>query len=338
MKAILLVAPAWVGDLVMSQPLLRRLRERHPGATLDVFAAPALLPLVQRLPEVRQGIPHSLRHGELGLAARWRLARSLRQRRYDQAIVLPNSFKSAWAPFLAGIPQRTGYLGEARWGLLNDIRRLDKQRLPLMVERFAALAEPAGTAWPRPLPPPRLRVDPQTVRATLERLGLYPTRPTAVLCPGAEYGPAKRWPAAYFGDLARHLSETGHDVWVVGGSADSSLGETIRAQAGEHCFNLCGRTDLGEAVDVISTARLVVSNDSGLMHVAAALDRPLLALFGSSSPGFTPPLSPRARVIRLELPCSPCFQRECPLGHFRCMKDLTPQHVLAHITPEFARP
>ncbi|HEX6829132.1 MAG TPA: lipopolysaccharide heptosyltransferase II, partial [Burkholderiales bacterium] len=226
---------------------------------------------------------------------------------------------------------RTGFVGEMRRGILNDARHLDRQRYPLMVERFALLAEPRNTPLQRPLPRPSLHVSEERRRQTLSRLGLPAGEPLAVLCPGAEYGPAKRWPAEYYAALAGRLADRGHTVWAVGSPKDAEVGAEIERLAAGRCLNLCGRTSLADVIDILAGAALVVTNDSGLMHIAAALDRPMLALYGSSSPGFTPPLSERAQVLRLDLPCSPCFQRECPLGHFDCMRRLTPDQVLARI-------
>lgn len=328
---MLVIAPSWVGDAVMTQPLFQRLRQHHPGLALDVLAPPWTAPVFRHMPEVREVLDNPFRHGELKLAARYRLGRQLRGRGYRQAIVLPNSLKSALVPFFAGIPRRTGFVGEWRRGLLNDARPLDRAALPLMVERFAQLAEPAGTPLPRPLPRPALAVAEDERRALLDRLGLHPAGPVAVFCVGAEYGPAKRWPPEHFGRLAGMLAEAGYAVWLAGSPKDREIGEEAARQSGGAALNLCGRTDLGQALALLSAASLVVSNDSGLMHVAAALERPLIALYGSSSPGFTPPLSDRARVVSLNLSCSPCFKRECPLGHFRCMRDLAPEQVWREI-------
>ncbi|MDB5811644.1 MAG: waaF [Betaproteobacteria bacterium] len=335
MKSLLVVAPAWVGDAVLAQPLFARLHERQPDLALDVLAPPWTHPLFYRMPEVRAVLASPFGHGEFALTRRYRLARELAARRYDQAIVLPNSFKSALIPWLAGIPLRTGFFGEARYGLLNDARRLDKQALPLMVERFAALAEPPGVAMPRPLPAPRLVIDEARRAATLTRLGLATQRPIAVLCHGAEYGPAKRWPSQHFAELARRLAAAGYDVWLAGSANDAVTGDEIVRLSDQACVNLSGRTTLDEAIDLMSCAAFVVSNDSGLMHIAAALDKPLVALFGSSSPAFTPPASPNARIVRLGLECSPCFQRVCPLGHFNCMMQLKPDLVWNQI--DFAK-
>ena len=331
MRRILIVAPSWVGDAVLAQPLFKRLHERHRELALEVLAPPWTRALFARMPEISASIDSPFGHGELALKRRYALGRSLAARRYDQAIVLPNSYKSALIPCFAGIPLRTGFVGEARWGLLNDARRLDKKELPLMVERFALLAEAAGDALKRPLAAAQLKVDDAQRAATLARLGLNPRRPVAALCPGAEYGPAKRWPAAYFAELAQRLTASGYDVWLVGSGQDAEIGDEIAHASGNACVNLCGKSTLAEAIDLLSCAALIVSNDSGLMHIAAALDKPLTAIYGSSSPAFTPPRSARARIVKLDLPCSPCFERVCPLGHFNCMRQLTPQQIWSRI-------
>lgn len=332
MPKILIVGPSWVGDTVLAQPLFKRLHERLAHVTLDVLAPAWTIPLLKRMPEVHETLLNPFGHGELKISARYRLGKALRGRNYDQVIVLPNSAKSALVPFFAKIRLRTGYRGEMRRGLLNDARLLDKKELPLMVERFACLAERPGAKLKRPLPALSLRLDEAQRRSTLAKLGLTLERPVAAFCPGAEYGPAKRWPPAYFAGLAGELARMGYVVWLIGSPNDADIGSEIREMAGGTCINLCGKTGLDEAIDLLSWAALVVSNDSGLMHVAAALDRPLIALYGSSSPEFTPPLSAKAQIMKLDLPCSPCFERQCPLKHFNCMMQLTPATVLAKIT------
>lgn len=328
---ILIVAPSWVGDMVMAQPLFMRLHQLHPGLLLDVLAPAWTLPLLARMAEVHEAIANPFGHGEFNLAARYRLGKALRQRQYDQAIVLPNSWKSALVPFFAGIAKRTGYRGEMRRGLLNDVRKLDKDKLPLMVERFVALADSPDSPLPNPIPQPKLNTDEQTRRSTLSKLGLNLEPRIAALCVGAEYGPAKRWPAAHFAELGKLLHEQGFQVWLVGSAKDGESGaEAARLSTGT-CLDLCGKTSLNEAVDLLASASVIVSNDSGLMHVAAALDKPLVALYGSSSSGFTPPLSHKAHILSLNLSCSPCFKRECPLGHLDCLMKLTPQRVWEQI-------
>ncbi len=329
---ILVIGPSWVGDTVLAQPLFKRLHEKHGNLKLDVLAPAWTLPLLERMPEVSEGLASPLGHGELKLAQRWRLAQGLKARQYDQAIVLPNSFKSALIPRLAGIRLRTGFVGEARHALLNDARRLDAKALPLMAERFAHLADARDEPLRRPLPQPALSVSPAARDALLARLTLRTDPPVACFCPGAEYGPAKRWPAEHFASLAARLADHGWQVWLIGSPKDRAIGAEIERLSGGRCRDLCGDTGLAEAVDLLSAAQVVVSNDSGLMHVAAALDRPMLALYGSSSPSFTPPLSPHAEVVKLDLPCSPCFERECPLGHFKCMRDLGPERIFGHLS------
>ncbi|HTS20628.1 MAG TPA: lipopolysaccharide heptosyltransferase II [Casimicrobiaceae bacterium] len=324
-ERILVVAPSWVGDAILSEPLLAVLREPLSEPAIDVLAAPWCAPVYARMRGVRDIVEIPLRHGELGLRRRRELARDLRGRGYTHAFVLPNSFKSALIPWLARIPRRIGYVGEARGILLTEARRLDRRALPRLVDRFVALAVPKGKLIPTP-PAPVLVPDPANAGAAARALGLSARRPVAVLCPGAEFGPAKRWPAEHFVALARRFLDEGFAVWLMGSRNDEDAARPI-ASALPELRDLTGRTDLGTAVDLLSLAAIVVSNDSGLMHAAAAVGRPLVALFGSSSPAYTPPLSPLARVARIEIACSPCFQRECPLGHFKCMRDLAPDEV-----------
>ncbi len=331
MYRILVVSPSWVGDTMLAQPMLARLKQRHPGCRIDVFAPPWTEGLLRQMPEVHDVIINPFPHGALQIGERMKAGRQLRENRYDEVIVLPNSFKSALTPYFANIPHRTGYRGEMRFGLLTDARKLDKRQLPLMVERFAQLAETPMHTMQRPIPQPRLQVSEEQRQHVLHKLNLTLDKPVVVLCPGAEYGPAKRWPVPYFAELAQRLTERGYAIWLVGSNKDKEIGEKIVALGNPQSRNLCGQTDLAEVIALLSCANLVVSNDTGLMHLAAALDRVMLAIFGSSSPDFTPPLSGKAQVIRLDLPCSPCFKRECPLGHFNCMMQLTPDHVVKFI-------
>jgi heptosyltransferase II len=270
-------------------------------------------------------VPLPFGHGKLNLGEQWQLSRTLRGR-YGEAIVLPNSLKSALLPWLSGIARRTGYLGEHRYGLLNDRRDLDRAAVPRMVDQFLALADPAGVPL-RSAPAPRLVVDADRAMATAQRLALRADGRAVVFCPGAEYGPAKRWPVAHFADLARQLHAQGHPIWLMGSTNDMNITQAIASDSGVPCHDLAGKTTLAEAIDLLSLAHSVVANDSGLMHAAAALDRPMAAIFGSSSPAFTPPLSSVARVASIALECSPCFARQCPLGHLRCLNELTPAAV-----------
>ncbi len=333
---ILVVGPAWVGDMVMAQSLFRHLQARHPEAAIDVLAPAWTFPLLSRMPEVRRPIEMPLGHGQLGLGVRRRLGHALRGEGYHWAICLPITWKSALVPFHAKIPRRTGFLGEQRWFLLNDVRFL-KRAPARMVERYLVLGADVGAPLPDPLPYPRLAVDEAAQAAALERLGLVGDGPVLALCPGAEYGPAKRWPTERFAALARRWLQRGGRVWVFGGPKDRDLGAAIR-EAAPGVRNLAGETRLTEAIDLLALSDAVVSNDSGLMHVAAALGRPLVAVYGSSTPDYTPPLSERARVVSLNLPCSPCFRRECPQGHTRCLVDLEGEAVWAALEDLGATP
>ncbi len=312
----------------MAQPLYRRLHERHPGLELHVFAPAWTLPLLARMPEVAKAHLNPFGHGQLRLRERWRVARALHREGFDQVVVLPNSLKAALIPFLAGIPLRTGFTGELRYGLLNDTRELDEHELPTMVERFCILAEEPRHALHRPIPHPSLRSQPAAQQAVAARLGLSLDKPVVAMCPGAEYGPAKRWPSRHFAALAAALDSRGYQVWLFGSAKDQDIGEEIGRLAQGKALNLCGKTGLDEAIDLMALARLAVCNDSGLMHVAAALHIPLVALYGSSSPDFTPPLSDHAEIVNLNLDCSPCFERTCPYQHMRCLEDMLPERVL----------
>ena len=326
MTKALIVAPAWVGDMVMAHTLVQTLKAQDADAEIHLAAPPATASLGARMPGVFAVHELSVDHGALGWGARRRLGLSLRREGFDAAYVLPNSFKSALVPWWAGIPRRIGWLGEARFGLLNDWRRLRRERHPKMIERFMALAYPPGEALPKPYPEPVLTVDGANRDALVKRFGLGGGESVTVLCPGAEYGTAKRWPAEHFAALARERLKTGHAVWVIGSPGEGDLGTAI-ADAAPGAVNLTGRTRLTDALDLLSLADAVVTNDSGLMHVACALSVRVVALYGSTSPEFTPPLDGNAQVLSLGLSCQPCFQRDCPLGHLNCLRQLTPDAV-----------
>ena len=329
---ILIIGPSWVGDMVMAQTLFQVLKQRHVDCVIDVLAPEWSRPILERMPEVRQALSFPLGHGVLDLATRRRIGKSLAGQ-YDQAILLPNSLKSALVPFFAGIPKRTGWRGEFRYGLLNDVRRLDKARYPLMIERFMALAYPADADLPQPYPRPSLRIEDASRAAALARFGLELDRPVLALCPGAEFGEAKKWPSEHYAKIAELKVREGWQVWLFGSKNDHPVGEQIRDRLipgfREESYNLAGETSLAEAIDLLSCADAVVSNDSGLMHVAAALNRPLVAVYGSTSPGFTPPLADQVEVVRLGLDCSPCFDRTCRFGHYNCLRQLEPDAVAA---------
>ena len=326
-RSSLVIAPQWIGDAVMTEPLLRRLHAR--GEKLTVGALPWVAPVYRAMPQVGEVIEFPFQHGGLQFKARRSLARQV-EGRFDIAYVLPNSLKSSLLPFLAGIPKRVGYLGEARVGLLTHRLKNPKNKPPMVAFYSALSGDKDGLDADRPqLGMVAAQLDAALAKLGLQRGGYF------VFAPGAEFGPAKRWPTTHFAQLARLLDRP---VVLLGSAKEAPLCEDIAAAvAAKMCLNLAGKTSLAEAFAVIAAAHAVISNDSGLMHVAAAFGVPQVALFGSSSPLHTPPLNDRARVLWLKddpgyqppLDCSPCFQRECPLGHTRCLVDLTPERVLA---------
>ncbi|MCW4152050.1 lipopolysaccharide heptosyltransferase II [Halomonas sp. 18H] len=329
-ERILIVGPAWVGDMVMAQSLFKTLKARQPDARIGVVAPAWSRPILERMDEVEEVAALEVGHGEFGWANRRQLAAELRGR-FDRAIILPRSWKAALVPFLARIPQRVGFTGEQRYGLLNERRHLDKTILDQTVKRFVALGLPAdeATGGDFALPRPALRQDADNLAQLREQLGLS-SGPAIAMMPGAEYGPAKQWPLAYFRELAEALVAHGHEVRVMGGPKDAAAGDTIaEGIAGVH--NLCGRTRLGDAVDLLADCVQAVTNDSGLMHVAAAAGTRIQAVYGSSSPAYTPPLTPDADIHYLALECSPCFQRTCPLGHTNCLNQISPPRLLEAI-------
>jgi heptosyltransferase-2 len=329
-ESVLVVGPSWVGDMVMAQSLFMRLKERAPDRAIDVLAPGWSLPLIARMPEVRAGIEMPVGHGVFGFGERRRIGQALRANRYGQAIVLPGSWKAALVPYFARVPRRTGYRGELRYGLLNDIRALDELTLQTTAQRFVALAEDAPALVAPQVPTPRLTVDAANGARLAAQLGLHPGKCVGLM-PGAEYGPAKQWPAEYYGALAKSLSDAGVATWIFGSEKERELGEQVRQLGGPRATNLCGKTALADVVDLAAQCRAVVTNDSGLMHVAAAAGVPVVALFGSSSPEFTPPLTEHKHIHYLHLECSPCFERTCPLYHYNCLRHIAPGDVRASL-------
>jgi heptosyltransferase-2 len=330
----LIIGPSWLGDAVMMDTLVQRLKRGDPAGRITVMTPAHIEEVVRRLPGVGDTLVNPFAHGALRLGERRRFGRSLRGR-FERAYVLPHSWKSALVPFFAGVPRRTGFVGEARFLVLNDARKLDEAALPRMVDRFALLADPPGTRTAGETPTPGLSADPADVAAALASFNLADSPPAVAFCVGAEFGPAKRWPAAHFGALARRLLAEGRGVWVLGGPADAPIGDEVAAAA-PGVINLAGRTTLSEAIDLLAAAAAVVANDTGLMHVAAALGRPVAALYGSTTPRFSPPLTDRGAILREDLPCSPCFERVCPLGHFNCLNGLAPERVWTALEPMLA--
>lgn len=338
-KKILVIGPSWVGDMVMAQSLFIALKQQRPDCIIDVLAPAWSLPILARMPQVRRGIAMPVGHGKLELGMRYRVAQQLAAEHYRQAIVLPNSLKSALIPALAKIPERTGWRGEMRYGLLNDIRLLDKQKYPLMVQRFVALAYQPHAPLPVNLPRPSLQIQSTGIDALLQRHGINKARSLLALCPGAEFGPAKRWPVEHFAEVASHFAERGWQIALLGSAKDQAVASEIinslDTELQGACINLAGSTELAEAVDILSCAQGVVSNDSGLMHISAALQRPMVVVYGATSPEFTPPLSDNVAIEQVAVDCGPCFKRECPLqdqpGFMKCMQTLQPRSVIASL-------
>lgn len=331
----LIVGPNWVGDTVIAQSVVAELRAHDPAAVVHLLAPPWTAPLGQRMEGV--AVTHELpsRHGRLELVRRVKKGFELRREAYDLAIVLPNSLKAAIIPLAAGIPVRRGYVGEKRYGLLNDIRTLNTRELVRTVDRFAALAHERQIAGFRSSIRPVLRRDADAAACLVARWGLDTTLPIIAICPGAEYGPSKRWPADHFAALVRILRERGFAVWLFGSANDLAVASAIESMVPDRAsqlVNLCGKTTLLEALDLLGLAAGVVANDSGLMHVAAAIGQPVVALFGSTTPRETPPLTEQARVLERTLPCRPCFQRTCPLHHGECLRGISPREVATSLS------
>ena len=295
---------------------------------MDVLANPLVAEVYEKMTEINFVHINPFGHGELNIISRRTFAKTvIAPEKYDQAYVLPNSFKSALIPYFAGIQRRTGFMGEQRFIVLNDRRKLDKERLPLMVERYAFLANEQTDRKKFPTLRPRFNEDKKIKEQTQNKYGISSENPIVCLCPGAEYGPAKQWPKEYFSTTARDLGEHNFSVIVLGSKKDESIGKHIEKHGGKNVRSLCGATSLKEAMSIISFANLVITNDSGLMHISAAYDTPTIAIFGSSSSGFTPPLSEKAIVLEETMSCRPCFQRTCPLGHTDCLNKIQPNLV-----------
>jgi heptosyltransferase-2 len=326
---ILILGPAWVGDMVLAQSLFKTLKTNKPNCIIDVAAPAWTLPLLERMPEINAAIALPFKHGELAFFERIKLGKSLKNNGYSQAIILTNSFKSALLPWAAGIKKRTGFLGEMRYGLINDVRPLDKTKLKKTVERFVYLGLNNDDILPKILPNPQLNTKPEAAWLLAYRLGAKSSENKILgLCPGAEYGEAKRWPAEYYAEVAREALNKGWQVWLFGSDKDVPITSQINQLTQNQCTDFAGKTKLGEAIDLMSLCDTVISNDSGLMHIAAALDKKLIAIFGSSDPYHTPPMHPKAVIEYLGLECSPCFKRTCPLSHLNCLNQIQPIRII----------
>jgi heptosyltransferase II len=331
-EKILILGPAWVGDMVLAQSLFKTLKTNNPSCIIDVAAPTWTLPLLERMPEVSGKIALPFKHKQLAFFERIKFGKSLKNQGYTQAIILTNSFKSALLPWAAGIKRRTSYLGEMRYGLINDIRPLDKAKFKMTVERFVYLGLATGQNLPVNLPNPAMLSNKADALATLNKHGLpKPETKVLGLCPGAEYGEAKRWPAKYYAEVANVALNKGWQVWLFGSDKDLPITTAINQLTQNRAVDFGGKTKLGEAIDLMSLCDTIISNDSGLMHVAAALNKNLIAIYGSSDPHHTPPMHPNAVIEYLGLDCSPCFKRECPLGHLNCLKQLLPTSIIHNI-------
>lgn len=335
---ILVIGPSWVGDMVMSQSLYKALKQKYPQATIDVLAPAWCEPILARMPEVNRSIEMPIGHGAFDIKGRWKIGRGLKSEGYTHAFILPNSAKSALIPLIAGIPQRIGWKGEMRYGLLTDLRP-DKRLFQYYVERFVALASDKKSMKQEvkleSCPRPALSVDTQAQTNTFNKFGLLNERTIVGMCPGAEFGPAKRWPDRHYAEVAEHAIQQGQQVWLFGSGKDREVTEKIRdaltKEAQAHCYNLAGSTSLIEAVDLLAACDTVVSNDSGLMHISAAVGANVIAVYGSSSPDYTPPLTDKLTIVHTNIECRPCFKRECPLGHMDCLNKLEPDQVIKHL-------
>lgn len=330
-EKILILGPSWVGDMVLAQSLFKTLMQQNPNIQIDVAAPAWTFPLLERMPEVTNKIALPFKHGELAFFERIRFGKNLKNYSYSQAIILTNSFKSALLPWAAGIKKRTGFLGEMRYGLINDVRPLDKEKLKKTVERFVALGL-NNHELPKEVPTPQLNANPESAWILAVGLGIQNNKSKILgLCSGAEFGEAKRWPAEYYAEVANEALKKNWQVLLFGSDKDVPITSQINKLTDNQCIDLGGKTMLGDAIDLMSLCDTVISNDSGLMHVAAALDKKLIAIFGSSDPYHTPPMHPNAVIEYLGLSCSPCFERTCPLGHLDCLKQIEPAKIEAHI-------
>lgn len=320
---ILVIAPSWVGDLVMAQALFTLLKKQRPSANIDVMAPAWCAPILLRMPEVRRVIDFPFSHGVWQLKQRKKFALAKQHTAYAQAIVLPNSWKSAWVPYCMKIPTRTGWLGEARFGVLNDWRRLKKAHYPLMVQRYAALALDFSPIPLDNIPYPRLVVSAETVAATCQKHQVAPVgdSPVLALCPGASGGMGKCWPAAYYAQVAKQKIKEGWRVWLLGSPNDQPIISDIITQTEGRAEDLGATVSLEEKIDLLSLVDTVISNDSGLLHVASALDKKVIGLYGPTSPEHAPPLCQQATVLS-------CYDPAMKKNH------LNDPSIIASIMPE----
>lgn len=336
---ILVIGPAWVGDMVMVQSLFIALKRQDPNNIIDVVAPAWSAPVLARMPEIRNVVEVNLQHGKFQFMERYRVGKSL-QGEYDRAIILPRTFKSALIPYFAKIPIRTAYRGEMRYGLVNDMRKLDTAVTYKAVEKYLYLAPEASpeashdasqitqalNAKPE-IHNPKLSVDNDKRHQSALRLGIDESARSIAFMPGAEFGPSKQWPGKYFGELATRFTQQGYKVYVFGSPKDNVIGEEIAQTSNGDAINLCGQTNLEEAVDLLSLVKVAITNDSGLMHIAAAVGIPVVTIYGSITPKYTPPLTDKKEIQYLDLECSPCWKKQCPFGHYNCLNNIEVESV-----------
>lgn len=338
---ILIIGPSWVGDMVMSQPLYTVLKQQYPHSQIDVIAPNWCKPILERMPEVHSAIEMPIGHGEFNLFSRLKIGKNLRAAQYDRAYILPKSAKSALIPWFAKIPVRVGWKGEMRYGLLNDLRT-NMKSFQYMVERYVALAYPKTSMLDstslgglESLPRPRLKINKAAQHSVVEKFNLNISTPVIGLCPGAEFGPAKKWSEKHYAEVANEMCNQGRQVWLFGSQKDNATCQKIRSLVEDK--NKCkirvlaGDTSLIEAVDLLALCKTVVANDSGLMHVAAAVGCNVVAVYGSTSPKYTPPLADHVEILSTDIKCRPCFQRECQYQHLKCLTELPSSWVIDSI-------
>ena len=329
---ILVVGPSWVGDSVMAQTLYKRIKKELPSSQIDVMSPHWSLALLERMPEVCKKIVSPFSHGETKLLERYRLGQGLKKENYDRAIVLTNSLKSSLIPYFARIAVRTGWLGEFRYGLINDIRSSKKLKKSLMVEKFAALSLCEENYSIENLTFPELEINFANQRNFLEEFSIDYSKNTMAICPGAEFGPSKRWPAEYYAEIAKFYVNKGWNVLCIGSKNDEDIGMGIGSlnnlRSNESFINLIGKTSLQDAIDILAFTEKVVTNDSGLMHIAAAVKTPLVALYGPSSPEYTPPLISKKKILRKTQGYEKVRYGSNEKGYHQSLLDIKPEEVL----------
>ena len=331
---ILIIGPSWVGDAIMAQSLYKIIKAKGDHS-IDVLSPDWSVGILERMEEVSEVINSPFKHGEFNIKARINLGKKLRERNYDRSIILTNSFKSSLVPYFANIPIRTGWLGEFRYGFINDLRNFKKDKKKLMIERFVLLDSDSHLV--EDIPKPSLSVDNNNIENLLTSHGIDITKPTIVLCPGAEFGPAKRWPPYHYSRIADNYLLKGWNVIILGSSKDCSVALEIKnylssKSSDNNIYDLTGKTTLVDAADLMSIADVVLTNDSGLMHMAAAVETPLVALYGPSSPEFTPPLSKNSIVIRRERGYKKIRKGKTEEGYYQGLIDIQPEEVLEKLT------